>query len=345
MKKSMIGLPYLWIFCLALLFTAVPQSASFALEINLHNDSSESLHTAAVYYDDTAGAWITRGWYVAGPGQRNTVTLPTSKPTVYLHSFISDEAKTSWGEGHIVRMVISQDFTYKDGEKCPAGSEMRRAQFTRFEAENNQVDYRPVKTPEPLPTAGEWPEYPELSSGDKDGAGRTPTQEEARLARAAADLVDLINYERVSSGLKPMVTNEAMAGAALTRALEMRVKFDIVTRPDGRGYDTVLSDNGMVFARTRTSGGGADEADAPEIFKAFFAHEVTRNFMLAKEHTHMGAGICPFLDGYYIVLLFGGGHGGVPTERGLAGAVDDLERTVDKLKDIERKIRRLGDLF
>ncbi len=59
------------------------------------------------------------------------------------------------------------------------------------------------------------------------------------LACTAANVVNLINNERTRSGLTPLRTGDALTSAALTRAREMNVKFDIVTRPDGRTFDTV----------------------------------------------------------------------------------------------------------
>jgi uncharacterized protein YkwD len=231
---------------------------------------------------------------------------------MYLHSYLSGRNKISWGKGDITRVVMSKAFVYEDGETCPAGPGRRTVKFTKYAAKNGLVNYRPVK----------------------DG-----------LAFTAANVVNLINNERTRSGLTPLATGETLSNAALTRAREMNVKFDIITRPDGRKFDTALRDNGLVFAGASTSGVKTPEADALEIFREFFNDGKTRKFMLAGEYTHVGAGICRLGGGYYTVLLFAGGGGSGTTETGLAGAVKDLEQALQGWEDLERAIRQLGENF
>lgn len=304
-----IGLRSLAVLCLTALFLMGPLPAAFALKLTIRNDFADSLNTAVVYYCDSTGAWTTRGWYVVRPRESRTINFSTSKPTMYLHSYLSGRNKISWGKGDITRVVMSKAFVYEDGETCPAGPGRRTVKFTKYAAKNGLVNYRPVK----------------------DG-----------LAFTAANVVNLINNERTRSGRVPLRTDDALTSAALTRAREMNVKFDIVTRPDGRTFDTVLRDSGLVFAGASTSGVDTPEADALEIFREFFNDGKTRNSMLAGEYTHVGAGICRLGSGYYTVLLFAGGKGSGTAEPGLAGAMNELEKS---LQEFEEALRQLGDLF
>ena len=312
LKKMQTGMRSLAVLCLAAVFLLVPRSAALALKLTIRNDFADSLNTAVVYYCDSTGAWTTRGWYVVRPRESRTINFSTSKPTMYLHSYLSGRNKISWGKGDITRVVMSKAFVYEDGETCPAGPGRRTVKFTKYAAKNGLVNYRPVK----------------------DG-----------LAFTAANVVNLINNERTRSGLTPLATGETLSNAALTRAREMNVKFDIITRPDGRKFDTALRDNGLVFAGAMTSGVDTPEANALEIFQEFYGDGKTRNSMLDREYTHVGAGICRLGGGYYTVLLFAGGGGSGTTETGLAGAVKDLEQALQGWEDLERAIRQLGENF
>ena len=185
----------------------------------------------------------------------------------------------------------------------------------------------------------------ELFTGGKGGTGNRPSPAEDSLALTAANVVNLINNERTRSGLALLGVSEKLSHAALIRAREMNVKFDIATRPDGRKYDTALRDNGLVFARTMTSGVNTPEANVLEIFHEFYKDGKIRNSMLAGEYTDLGAGVCRLGNGYYTVLMFaGGGESGTPAT-GLAGAVNDLEKAAQGWKDLERAVRELKNLF
>ena len=174
----------------------------------------------------------------------------------------------------------------------------------------------------------------ELFTGGKGGSGNTQSSAKDSLALTAANVMNLINNERTRSGLAPLGTSDKLSAAALTRAREMNVKFDIATRPDGRKYDTVLRDNGLVFARTMTWGVDTPEANALEIFHEFYKDGKVLNSMLAREYTDLGAGVCRLGKGYYTLLMFaGGGESGTPAT-GLTGAWKDLERAVQELRDM-----------
>jgi len=182
----------------------------------------------------------------------------------------------------------------------------------------------------------------ELFAGEAGDAGSVSPLPGDGLAVTAANVVNLINNERTRSGSAPLRTDAALTRAALTRAREMTVKYDIDTRPDRRSFDTVLRDCGLVFAGASTSGVKTPEANALEIFREFFNDGKTRKFMLAGEYTHLGAGMYRLGGGYYTVLLFAGGKGSGTAELGLSGAMNELEKS---LQEFEEALRQLGDSF
>ena len=463
MNNFLIRLRSLPALCLAVFFLLAPPSAAFGLNLAIRNDFADSLNTAVVYCSDSTGKWTTKGWYVVGAGKSRTINFPTSKSTIYIYSYLS--GKKPLGEkGDISRMVISKAFMYEDGKTCPAGPDRRTEKFTKYVSKNNLVNYRPVKTGDPLPAGGSnpfppariellklinadrkkagagvlkldaaltkaaarraseqpeaWghtrpngksyssvfaefnlnpvrsgenvalntkslkasyfheqfmnspghkrnllnPDYSavglgfhkeggriycvELFTGGGGGAGNKPAPGEDGLADVAAGVVNLINHERTRSGLVPLGTSGSLSNAALTRAREMNVKFDISIRPDGRSFDTVLKDNGLDFARATSSGADTPKANRFEIFQEFYTDEKTRNPMLAREYSHVGAGISRHGDGYYTVLLFtdGSGERGTP-ETGLGGVVRDLEKALTGWEYLERAIEQFREVF
>ena len=62
----------------------------------------------------------------------------------------------------------------------------------------------------------------------------------------AAKVVELVNAERAKAGLQPVKANSRMMGAAEVRAKEIERSFSH-TRPDGSGFSTVLTQNGVSF--------------------------------------------------------------------------------------------------
>ena len=54
----------------------------------------------------------------------------------------------------VIRVVIADNFNYRDGKECPAGRNRLTEKFTKYTAKNNVVNYRPVDDSAPLPNAG-----------------------------------------------------------------------------------------------------------------------------------------------------------------------------------------------
>ncbi|MBD5137352.1 MAG: hypothetical protein HDT39_15600 [Lachnospiraceae bacterium] len=62
----------------------------------------------------------------------------------------------------------------------------------------------------------------------------------------AEQVADLVNAERAKAGLSPLTLDKEISSAALIRTKEIEKSFSH-TRPDGRKFTTVLTDNGIKF--------------------------------------------------------------------------------------------------
>ena len=290
-----------------------------ALELRIRNDFGYDLSTAVVYYDDASGAWRTRGWYIVGANSSKTYNFSASKPDIYLHSRLPRGNK--WGKGDVSRVVISGAFNYRDGEECPAGADRRSEKFTKYTAKKNIVNYRPVDDSAPLPSAG-GPAAPLPEAG---GA-------RDELAFAAANIVSFVNDDRTRAGVKELASGDRMKNAALTRARELARNNDLSVRPDGRKNDTIFADNGIVYAIAYTCGSPFDDGNPLEIFQAFRANETTRKHMLSRDYTDIGVGIHEQGGRYYCVQI-------------LCGPKEPEKNLSESMKELERSLKELGDLF
>lgn len=104
----------------------------------------------------------------------------------------------------------------------------------------------------------------------------------------AVQVVKLVNEERVKAGLDPVTINKEVTSAALLRANEIEVSFSH-TRPDGRTFGSVLTDNGIRF-----NGAGENIAwgqNSPQqVMEAWMNSEGHRANILNPNFTEMGVG-------------------------------------------------------
>lgn len=268
-----------------LLMASIP-SAAFALKLNIQNDFAERLSTAVVYYAESEGAWVARGWYVTEPRQSRTINLPSPESTIYIYSLLSDKGKTAWGKGDVTRVVTSNSFIYRDGEECPAGPNRRTVKFTKFAAKNGVLNYRPEKAREPLPTAG----------GDKYSAVR-------------AELFKLINADRKKVGAGELKLDETLSRAASRRASELPAAWGHI-RPGGKNYSSVFAEFGLNPARS-----GENVASNTKSLKASYFHEQFMNSsghkktLLSRDYSAVGLGFYEEGGKTYCAELFTGGTG------------------------------------
>ena len=123
---------------------------------------------------------------------------------------------------------------------------------------------------------------------NKPGNGTDKPGADTQERTFAQQVVDLVNAERSKAGLGALTLDSKIEAAALVRSKEIETSFSH-TRPDGRGFSTVLMDNGITF-----KGAGENIAwgqKTPEdVMNAWMNSEGHRANILNARFTKMGVG-------------------------------------------------------
>lgn len=119
----------------------------------------------------------------------------------------------------------------------------------------------------------------------------------------AEQILKLVNEERAKAGLHALKLDTEISAAAQTRAKEIQISFSH-TRPDGRKFSSVLTDNGIRF-----TGAGENIAwgqISPEkVMEAWMNSEGHRANILNAKFTKLGVGHLQNVSGRnYWVQLF-----------------------------------------
>ena len=127
-------------------------------------------------------------------------------------------------------------------------------------------------------------ETPETSTPETN-APETEAPQESSFAEQVAELV---NAERRKAGLGELVLDQEIASAALVRAKEIETSFSH-TRPDGRSFSSVLTDNGISF---RGSGENIawGQKTPQEVMDGWMNSEGHRANILNAKFTKIGVG-------------------------------------------------------
>ena len=143
-----------------------------------------------------------------------------------------------------------------------------------------------TETPETSIPETEAPETetPETSTPETN-ALETEAPQESSFAEQVAELV---NAERRKAGLGELVLDQEIASAALVRAKEIETSFSH-TRPDGRSFSSVLTDNGISF---RGSGENIawGQKTPQEVMDGWMNSEGHRANILNAKFTKIGVG-------------------------------------------------------
>ena len=148
-------------------------------------------------------------------------------------------------------------------------------------------------TPEDGVTESETvPDVPETDNNfPGNGSGNTENGEsetDINKLSYAEQVVELVNAERAKAGLGALTLDKSIEAAALVRAREIEISFSH-TRPDGRSFSTVLTDNGISF-----SGAGENIAwgqkSPEEVVNAWMNSPSHRANILNSRFTKIGVG-------------------------------------------------------
>lgn len=104
----------------------------------------------------------------------------------------------------------------------------------------------------------------------------------------AEQVVKLVNEERVKAGFSEVTLDKNIEAAALIRAKEIETSFSH-TRPDGRSFSTVLTDNGITY---RGSGENIawGQRSPEEVMKGWMNSDGHRANILNPKFTKIGVG-------------------------------------------------------
>lgn len=126
------------------------------------------------------------------------------------------------------------------------------------------------------------------SQPEQDNSGNNTPEVDTESLSYAEQVAALVNEERVKAGLSPVELDTEIASAALIRANEIKTLFSH-TRPDGRSFSTVLTDNGI-----RYNGAGENIAwgqrSPEEVMNAWMNSDGHRANILNANYTKIGVG-------------------------------------------------------
>ena len=145
--------------------------------------------------------------------------------------------------------------------------------------ENNIPDVPEINQPE-MNVPGE-----DANESETDNNEMENDKEENSFA---AQVVKLVNEERVKAGLNPVTLNKEVASAALIRAKEIEVSFSH-TRTDGRMFGSVLTDNGIRFNRAGENIAWG-QTSPEQVMEAWMNSEGHRANILNPNFTEIGVG-------------------------------------------------------
>ncbi|MCU0079603.1 CAP domain-containing protein [Extibacter muris] len=136
----------------------------------------------------------------------------------------------------------------------------------------------------------ETPDVPDTDKPDTDDPkpDNKPDQDESSNKTFAQQVAALVNAERAKEGLPALKMAEDVSRAALVRAKETEISFSH-TRPDGRGFNTALTEQGVKFR-----GAGENIAwgqkSPQEVMKGWMNSPGHRANIMNSKYTTIGVG-------------------------------------------------------
>ena len=119
---------------------------------------------------------------------------------------------------------------------------------------------------------------------------------------AAASVLNLVNQNRLSAGLHSLKLDSSLCQAAQIRANEIVSSFSH-TRPDGRKFSTVLTDNGIRFTAAGENIAWGQRS-AEEVMSAWMNSDGHRANIMNQTYTKLGVGHVTVNGRQYWVQLF-----------------------------------------
>lgn len=118
------------------------------------------------------------------------------------------------------------------------------------------------------------------------------------------EIIELVNLERTKNNLQPLSTKSEINQIAEQRAEELAELFsDEHTRPDGRGYDTIITDYGLEYSYVGENIAEGN-VSVDEIMNEWLNSPAHRANILSPNYENMGVGIYEKGDEKYWVQFF-----------------------------------------
>ena len=124
----------------------------------------------------------------------------------------------------------------------------------------------------------------------------------ADQSAAAGSVLDLVNQNRASAGLHALKLDASLCAAAQIRANEI-VKSFSHTRPDGRKFSTVLTDNGIRFTAAGENIAWGQTSPS-QVMNAWMNSDGHRANIMNSTYTKLGVGHVTVNGRQYWVQLF-----------------------------------------
>lgn len=131
---------------------------------------------------------------------------------------------------------------------------------------------------------------------------KTDTYMSEDQGAAAASVLNLVNQNRLSAGLHSLKLDSSLCQAAQIRANEIVSSFSH-TRPDGRKFSTVLTDNGIRFTAAGENIAWGQRSPE-EVMSAWMNSDGHRANIMNQTYTKLGVGHVTVNGRQYWVQLF-----------------------------------------
>ena len=283
--KMMLSLLVIW----GVLAFAPQQAQAFKLEVT--NNQDRMMNCALVYFDSSAKKWSCSGWYNVPVGATKNFNISKAVQTSHMYLYAkAGNAELCGGDDapYITRTVISNQFQYYDGNKCPAGPNSKSAHFYKFAVDENDA------------VSIEWGAARQEKQSVKESAGG----QNSGITQQEMQAIQLLNRDRAKNGLKSLQADAKLTQVARSHAADMaKQNYFNHTNLQGKSPFDRMKANGIAY---RLAGENIAYNHSLEAMQeAWMNSPGHRANILTTGYTHAGVGLYTKEDGtIYGVQLF-----------------------------------------
>ncbi len=268
---------------------APQQAQAFKLEVT--NNQDRIMNCALVYFDSSAKKWSCSGWYNVPVGATKNFTISKAVQTSHMYMYAkAGNAELCAGNDapYITRTVISNQFQYYDGNKCPEGPNPRSVHFYKFAIDEDDS------------ISIEWGAARQEKQSAREKAGG----QSAGITQQELQALQLLNRDRAKNGLASLTADAKLTQVARNHAADMaKQNYLNHTNLQGQSPFDRMSANAIAY---RSAGENiAYNHSLENMEEAWMNSPGHRANILNKGYTHAGVGLYTKADGtIYGVQLF-----------------------------------------